>query len=85
MFGGLASSSREAVRPVAHQNRTLYFYSALYEGGVCDRYSFQTGVTPSQQLGVMLEWAKEQYGNKVYVVAPDYNFDTISAHYPTWG
>lgn len=81
MFGGLASSSREAVRPVAHQNRTLYFYSALYEGGVCDRYSFQTGVTPSQQLGVMLEWAKEQYGNKVYVVAPDYNFGTISAHW----
>lgn len=81
MFGGLASSSREAVRPVAHQNKTLYFYNAVYEGGVCDRYAFQTGGTPSQQLGVMLEWAKEEYGNKVYVMAPDYNFGTITAHW----
>jgi len=81
MFGGLASSSREAVRPVAHQNETIYFYSALYEGGVCDKYTFLTGVTPSQQLGVMLKWAKEEYGDKVYVVAPDYNFGTISAHW----
>lgn len=81
MFGGLASSSREAVRPVAHQNKTLYFYNAVYEGGVCDRYSFQTGGTPSQQLGVMLEWAKEEYGDKVFVMAPDYNFGTITAHW----
>lgn len=81
MFGGLASSSREAVRPVAHQNKILYFYNAVYEGGVCDRYAFQTGGTPSQQLGVMLEWAKEEYGNKIFVMAPDYNFGTINAHW----
>jgi branched-chain amino acid transport system substrate-binding protein len=81
MFGGLASSSREAVRPVAAQSKTLYFYNALYEGGVCDRYTFLTGVTPSQQLGVMLEWAQKEYGDKVYVVAPNYNFGTISAHW----
>jgi branched-chain amino acid transport system substrate-binding protein len=81
LFGGLASSSREAVRPVARQSRVPYFYSALYEGGVCDRYTFLTGVTPSQQLGVMMEWAAEKYGNKFYIVAPDYNFGTISAHW----
>lgn len=81
MFGGLASSSREAVRPVARQRKVPYFYSALYEGGVCDRYTFLTGVTPSQQLGVMMEWAAERYGDRFYVVAPDYNFGTISAHW----
>lgn len=81
LFGGLASSSREAVRPVARQAKVPYFYSALYEGGVCDRYTFLTGVTPSQQLGVMMEWAAEKYGNKFYIVAPDYNFGTISAHW----
>lgn len=81
MFGGLASSSREAVRPIANQNKTLYFYNAVYEGGVCDRYVFLTGGTPSQQLGVMLEWAKNEYGDKVFVMAPDYNFGTINAHW----
>ncbi|WP_440995010.1 ABC transporter substrate-binding protein [Arhodomonas sp. SL1] len=81
MFGGLASSSREAVRPVARQSKVPYFYSALYEGGVCDRYTFLTGVTPSQQLGVMMEWAAEKYGDRFYVVAPDYNFGTISTHW----
>lgn len=81
MFGGLASSSREAVRPIARQNRVPYFYSALYEGGVCDRYTVNTGVTPSQQLGVMMEWAAEEYGNDFFVMAPDYNFGTITAHW----
>ncbi|AGY91438.1 hypothetical protein SPICUR_02115 [Spiribacter curvatus] len=81
MFGGLASSSREAVRPVARQSKVPYFYSALYEGGVCDRYTFLTGVTPSQQLGVMMDWAAEEYGDRFYVVAPDYNFGTISTHW----
>lgn len=81
MFGGLASSSREAVRPVARQSKVPYFYSALYEGGVCDRYTFLTGVTPSQQLGVMMDWAAEKYGDRFYVVAPDYNFGTISTHW----
>ena len=81
LFGGLTSASREAVRPIAHQNRIPYFYSALYEGGVCDRYNFLTGVTPSQQLSVLMKWAIKKYGNKFYTVAPDYNFGTISAHW----
>lgn len=81
LFGGLTSASREAVRPIAHKNRIPYFYSALYEGGVCDRYNFLTGVTPSQQLSVLMKWAIKRFGNKFYTVAPDYNFGTISAHW----
>lgn len=81
IFGGLASSAREAVRPIVHRNRIPYFYSALYEGGVCDRYTFLTGVTPSQQLGVLMKWAVENIGRKFYIVAPNYNFGTISAHW----
>ena len=81
LFGGLTSSSREAVRPIAHKSRIPYFYSALYEGGVCDRYNFLTGVTPSQQLSVLMKFAIEKFGKKFYTVAPDYNFGTISAHW----
>lgn len=81
MFGGLTSSSREAVRPIAHRAKVPYFYNALYEGGVCDRYNFLTGVTPSQQLSVLMQWAMENFGSRFYIMAPDYNFGTISAHW----
>ena len=79
VFGGLTSSSREAVRPIMHRAAIPYFYNALYEGGVCDRYNFIGGATASQQLGVLLEWAAKNYGKKFYIMAPDYNFGTISA------
>ena len=81
IFGGLTSSSREAVRPIIHRKKVPYFYNSLYEGGVCDRYNFITGATASQQLSVLMEWAAENYGKKFYIMAPDYNFGTISAHW----
>jgi urea transport system substrate-binding protein len=81
IIGGLTSSSREAVRPVIDRKKVPYFYNALYEGGVCDRYTFLTGATASQQLSVLMQWAAENYGKKFYIMAPDYNFGTISAHW----
>lgn len=79
VFGGLTSASREAVRPIMHRAKIPYFYSSLYEGGVCDRYNFIGGASASQQLGVLLDWAAKNYGKKFYIMAPDYNFGTISA------
>ena len=81
VFGGLTSASREAVRPMMHRAKIPYFYSSLYEGGVCDRYNFIAGASASQQLGVLLDWAAKNYGKKFYIMAPDYNFGTIAA---TW-
>lgn len=34
--------------------QTPYFYNALYEGGACDRYTFITGATASQQMSVLI-------------------------------
>lgn len=79
LFGGLTSSAREAVRPVARKSGTLYFYSSLYEGGVCDSHTFITGPSASQQLSVLIKWAVQKYGKRIYVMAADYNFGTISA------
>ncbi|WP_395345798.1 ABC transporter substrate-binding protein [Variovorax sp. UC122_21] len=79
LFGGLTSSAREAVRPVARRSNTLYFYSSLYEGGVCDSHTFLTGPSASQQLSVLIRWAVQRYGKRIYVMAADYNFGTISA------
>jgi urea transport system substrate-binding protein len=81
LFAGLTSSSREAIRPIIRRAKIPYFYSALYEGGACDHYTFVTGASASQQMSVLIEWGIKQYGPKIYVMAPDYNFGTISAHW----
>ncbi|BDU41153.1 urea ABC transporter substrate-binding protein [Vibrio nigripulchritudo] len=81
LFAGLTSSSREAIRPIVRKAKIPYFYSSLYEGGACDKYTFVTGSSASQQLSVLIDWAIKKYGSKIYVMAPDYNFGTISAHW----
>ena len=84
LFAGLTSSSREAMRPIVRKANVPYFYSALYEGGACDKQTFITGASASQQLSVLVDWAIKEYGPKIYVMAPNYNFGTISAHWVTY-
>jgi branched-chain amino acid transport system substrate-binding protein len=79
IMGGITSASREAVRPVMDRYKQVYFYNEQYEGGVCDKNVFATGVVPEQQLGVLIPWAIKQYGKKVYTIAADYNYGHISA------
>jgi len=81
LFAGLTSSSREAIRPIVRKANIPYFYASLYEGGACDKQTFVTGTSASQQLSVLIEWGIRKYGPKVYIMAPDYNFGTISAHW----
>lgn len=79
LMGGITSASREAVRPVVDKYRALYFYNEQYEGGVCDKLTFCTGVVPSQQLGVLVPWSVKNYGKTFYTLAADYNYGHISA------
>lgn len=79
IMGGITSASREAVRPVMDRYKQVYFYNEQYEGGVCDKNVFNTGVVPEQQLGVLIPWAVKQHGKKVYTIAADYNYGHISA------
>ncbi|MGH1427397.1 MAG: urea ABC transporter substrate-binding protein [Arenicella sp.] len=81
LFAGLTSSSREAIRPIVRQRKIPYFYSSLYEGGACDKYTFVTGASASQQMSKLIEWSIKEYGPKMFVMAPNYNFGTISAHW----
>ena len=81
MFAGLTSSSREAIRPIFRKANIPYFYSSLYEGGACDKQTFVTGSSASQQLSVLMKWGVGKYGKRIYIMAPDYNFGTISGHW----
>jgi branched-chain amino acid transport system substrate-binding protein len=77
VHGGILSASREAMRPVLDRFQTLYFYNTQYEGGVCDRNIFCTGVTPAQSVEVPVPYAMQQWGKRVYTLAADYNYGQI--------
>ncbi|MEH6526468.1 MAG: ABC transporter substrate-binding protein [Sneathiella sp.] len=81
VHGGILSASREAIRQTMRKTKTLYFYNVLYEGGVCDRNIFITGVTPAQQVEVLVPYAMKNSGKKVYVLAADYNYGQITAEW----
>ncbi len=71
VHGSITSASREVMRPVLDRYHTLYFYNTQYKGGVCDRNTFCTGVTPEQTVAKLIPYAMKQWGKKVYVVAAD--------------
>ncbi|SED87872.1 ABC transporter substrate-binding protein [Rhodobacter sp. 24-YEA-8] len=79
VFAGITSASREVVRPIMRQFNTLYFYANQYEGGVCDRNMFATGVTPGQTVEKLVDYSVKNNGGKVYIVAADYNYGQIIA------
>ncbi len=79
MHGGILSASREAIRPTLRRRSVPYFYNVLYEGGVCDRNFFCTGITPAQQVAALVPYAIREFGPKIYVLAADYNYGQIQA------
>ena len=79
VHGGILSASREAVRQTLRKNKIPYFYNVLYEGGVCDRNIFCTGVTPAQQVEALIPEATKRWGKKAYILAADYNYGQITA------
>lgn len=81
VMGGITSASREVIRPVLGRNKTPYFYNTQYEGGVCDRNTFCTGVTPAQTVSKLVPYAMKKWGKKVYVVAADYNYGQITSQW----
>src|ERR1700743_3099625 len=81
VHGGITSASQEVIRPVLDKFKTLYFYNTQYEGGVCDRNQFDTGVTPAQTVEKLVPHAMKKWGKKVYVVAADYNYGQITSQW----
>ena len=81
VHGGITSASREVIRPVLTKNKTLYFYNTQYEGGVCDRNTFCTGVTPAQTVQKLIPYSMKKWGKKVYIIAADYNYGQITSQW----
>lgn len=78
VHGGITSAAREVIRPVLDRYQALYFYDMPYEGGVCDRNIFISGVTPAHNVDKLVKYGVETHGPKVYVIAADYNYGQIT-------
>lgn len=78
-FGGVTSAAREIVRPVLRRANVPYFYNMPNEGGVCDRNTVITGVTPSHALRSIVPHLIQRHGKKLYVLGADYNYGQLSA------
>jgi branched-chain amino acid transport system substrate-binding protein len=81
VHGAILSAEREAIRQMLHKAKILYFYNVLYEGGVCDRNICIDGVTPAQQVEVLMPAAIKKWGKKIYILAADYNYGQITARW----
>ena len=79
VHGGITSASREVIRPVLNRYKTLYFYDMPYEGGVCDRNIFITGMTPAHDTELLVKHGMKNWGKKIYTLAADYNYGQITA------
>ena len=78
IWAGYSSATREAIRPIINEHEQLYFYTTQYEGGVCDKTVFPLGATARQQLGAVVPYLIEEYGDEIYTIAADYNFGQLS-------
>lgn len=81
IMGAFSSASREAIRPIMEQNKTLYFYNNQYEGGVASHYTFCTGAVPEHQVMPLIEYMIKNYGPRIYTIAADYNFGQLTAQW----
>jgi urea transport system substrate-binding protein len=80
---GITSASREVMRPIFRRFGVLYFYNMQYEGGVCDRNTFCTGVTPAQTIEKLVPNVMKLWGKKIYQISADYNYGQITSKWVT--
>jgi branched-chain amino acid transport system substrate-binding protein len=82
LISGVTSSSREVIRPIVQRFQGFYIYTALYEGGVCDRRHMCPGLVPAQQIEPLVDYVVNERGlRRGYILAADYNYGQITARW----
>ncbi|SDF94241.1 amino acid/amide ABC transporter substrate-binding protein, HAAT family [Bradyrhizobium brasilense] len=79
IHGLVASLEHVAARSVTTAAKKILVYSSYYEGGVCEKYFFGTGLVPNQQIEPQVKWNIENLGKSVYVIGSDYVWPRMSA------
>jgi urea transport system substrate-binding protein len=71
VVGPITSSNLNAIAPTMEQSKTPLLYATNYEGGKCSRYIFCLSSVPNQELGQLLSYMNETFGNTYYLFGAD--------------
>jgi len=74
VVGGWTSASRKTMKPIFEKYDHLLIYPIQYEGLESSKNILYTGATPNQQILPAVDWAKNNLGQKLYLVGSDYIF-----------
>ena len=71
VVGPITSRNLNAIAPVAESLKTPLLYATNYEGGKCSRYLFSFGTVPNQDLGQLLPYMNQAFGNTYFLLGAD--------------
>lgn len=71
LVGPITSQNLNAIAPVAESSKTPLLYATNYEGGKCSRYVFSFSTVPNQELGQLLPYMNETFGNSYFLLGAD--------------
>ncbi|MCC8958200.1 ABC transporter substrate-binding protein [Bradyrhizobium sp. Pear77] len=66
-----ADAAAAARRCITTCCRTPLLYATNYEGGKCSRYLFSFGAVPNQELGQLLPYLTQTFGNTYFLLGAD--------------
>src|SRR3984893_17323848 len=69
--GPITSRNLNAIAPVAESLKTPLLYATNYEGGKCSRYFFSFSTVPNQELGQLLPYMNQTFGNTYFLLGAD--------------
>ncbi|MEA3289328.1 MAG: transporter substrate-binding protein [Campylobacterota bacterium] len=81
IFGCWTSASRKEVKPIIEKYNSLLFYPVQYEGAEESKNIIYMGSTPNQQINPIINYIKEHYGDKIYIVGSDYIYPRMAHLY----
>ncbi|MDB5563722.1 MAG: Branched-chain amino acid transport system substrate-binding protein/urea transport system [Tardiphaga sp.] len=71
VVGPITSQNFNAITPVAESLKTPLLYATNYEGGKCSRYVFSFSTVPNQELGQLLPYMNQTFGNTYFLLGAD--------------
>jgi urea transport system substrate-binding protein len=71
VVGPITSANLNAIAPVAESLKTPLLYATNFEGGKCSRYVFSFGTVPNQELGQLLPYMNQTFGNSYFLLGAD--------------
>ena len=71
VIGPITSQNLYAVAPITRAEKTPLIYATNYEGGQSGRHSFALSTVPNQELGQLLPYMRQMFGEKFYLLGVD--------------